>query len=238
MRLRAPGLSRKTSCLPSLCICLHSAQNILRTYLQLYQPVIRALAKNIDAQDSEIEKLSMPVATTFAVTWRQVRRIMLSAFIVVYAYWHGEMLHTDAGRYMAMSRLLLECPRRRWGDKLGEAVLTLIDISKLANFDVYKHMQILLPEASPQFLRPLCNLPQPTIKETYNTEDYITDQTEINSEAFLAAGWSAMCDSGASDWMPDSNLGAAEDQTLFSLWADTEFPMEYSAWHDAASGYS
>lgn len=71
-------------------------------------------------------------------------RIMTSAFVVAIAYWHGEMAHGEASRYMAMARLLLEYPRWRWGENL-EAIRTIDDISRLGDLRIGKKMRTLLP---------------------------------------------------------------------------------------------
>lgn len=145
MRLRAPGLCEPSSWLLSLSICVHAAQGVLAAYLQLYQPVLDMLATQFSGQSLQPTKLSSPSMSALSVTWRHVKRIMLSIFVVVFAYWHGELLHDEASRYMATARLLLEYPRWRWGEDINEAVQTLYDMTGFAGFTVRKHLQSLLP---------------------------------------------------------------------------------------------
>lgn len=226
MRLRAPGLSQQASWLPSMCVCLHAAQSVLSTYLGLYQPVLRMLSRRQGAQDCDPETLSSPVASQLAVTWRQVRRIMLSAFVVIFAYWHGEMVHAEASRFMAMARLLLEYPRWRWGEKLHEAVQTIFDISGLAEFNLHKHMQALLPGSSEEFLETLSH-PQQAVAGNSS----IGDISCADIEAFLATGpWPAVFEPGSADGIAGSGMGTIEDQTLFGLWGNVEFSEISATW--------
>jgi hypothetical protein len=76
---------------------------------------------------------------------------MLCVLLVVLAYWHGELGHDDASRYMAIARLLLEVPRLRWGSKLRDAIRVVTEVSQLAEFCLHNHMQTLLPSSNPNF---------------------------------------------------------------------------------------
>lgn len=225
MKLRAPGLSTQASWLPSLCICTHAAQNVLATYLQLYQPVLIGLAEQCNARDVQTENSSTAILCSLAVTWRQVKRIMASAFVIIFAYWHGEILHSEASRYMAMARLLLEYPRWRWGEKLDKAVQTLVDISGLADFSIYQHMNTVLPGLNEQFLRHICSpLPSPV------ENDYATDHTDMPDHALSAtASWPTMHDSIVSGGLAGFNFSTIEEQTLFGLWESIEFPWDGGA---------
>lgn len=229
MRLRAHGLSTQTSWLPSLCICVHAAQSVLATYFQLYQPVLLTLAQQSSSQNTRTDKLSIPVAFKLAVTWRQVRRVMLSAFVIIFAYWHGEILHSEASRYMAMARLLLEYPRWRWGsDKLSDAMQTLVDVASLADFPLLEHMQSLLPGVDEHFLRPLCDPGETTIES-----GLARDPTGLHFETFFSPeSWPTMYDSVSSDSLSGSNISTIEDQTLFGLWGNIEFPLDSGPWTD------
>nr|POF13027.1 hypothetical protein CFP56_10175 [Quercus suber] len=155
LRLRAPGLASKANWLPSLSICVHAAEGVLSTYLLLYEPVLVALARQSHGQYSKTDECSTPIAHKLAATWRQVRRIMMSVFVIVFAYWHGELIHIEAARFLAIARLLLEYPRWKWGERLEEAIQTLLDISKLSNFDLDNQMRALLPGVDDLFPRPL-----------------------------------------------------------------------------------
>lgn len=76
---------------------------------------------------------------------------MTSALVVAIAYWHGEMAHGEASRYMAMARLLLEYPRWRWGENLDEAIRTVDDISRLGGLRIGDKMRTLFPGISNTF---------------------------------------------------------------------------------------
>lgn len=222
INLRAQGLSVQSSWLLSLSTCIHAAQGVLSAYLQLYRPVLAMLAKQFNAQDVQIDKLSTPNAASLAVTWRQVRRIMLSAFMVIFAYWHGELLHDEASRYVAMARLLLEYPRWRWGEALDEAIQTLFDISSFANFCTYEHMQTLLPGQSEDFLRSLCTR---TPMAMPNSSDAAHMGTITGDNAFFGlAFWPTVEAYPWNDEFPIFDISTIEGQNVLSL--------------DAALGYN
>lgn len=224
MRLRAPGLTQQVSWLPSLCVCLHGAQSVLATYFGLYQPVLRTLL----APNTSTDSLTTPVASKIAVTWRQVRRIMLAAFVIIYAYWHGEIVHDEASRLICMTRLLLEYPRWRWGDKLQEAVQTIVDISHLADFNIHMHMQALLPGATEAVLA-LLSHPEQSAGGAGVAVDFSGPQVE----AFLTSGpWPAGLDFPTLEALSGENTGTIEDQTMFGLWGNIELSGMTASWPD------
>ncbi|KAF7191008.1 hypothetical protein HII31_07632 [Pseudocercospora fuligena] len=138
MNIRIRGLAEQDLWLPSMCICLHAAQNVLATYLELYQPALLALTRQTNNEATQMTH-------QLAVTWRQVTRIMTSAFVIVFAHCHGELVHGEAARYVAMARLLLEYPRWRWADNIEQAVQTLTDIADMQEFPLEEEMERLLP---------------------------------------------------------------------------------------------
>lgn len=71
--------------------------------------------------------------------------------LVVLAYWHGEMGHDEASRYMAMARLSLEYHRSKWGDRLRDALLVIANLSRVSGFQLQNHMRALLPTDNPEF---------------------------------------------------------------------------------------
>lgn len=222
MKLHTPGLSIQSSWLLSMSTCVHAAQGVLTAYLQLYQPVLAMLARQFSAQRSQTDKLSTPSVASLAVTWRQVRRIMVSIFVVIFAYWHGELLHDEASRYMAMARLLLEYPRWRWGEALNEAVQTIFDISGFADFSIYKHLQMLLPGQNEHFLRSLCDRTPMTEQDSFGT-----DQSGSADNAFFGvAFWPTM---NAFPWtndFPDFDISTNDDQNLFGLATNMNYDLD------------
>jgi hypothetical protein len=222
MKLRAPGLSVQSSWLLSLSSCIHAAQGVLAAYLQLYQPVLAMLAKQFSAQDLPADKLSTPSVASLAVTWRQVRRIMLSTFVVIFAYWHGELLHDEASRYMAMARLLLEYPRWRWGEALNEAVHTLYDISGFANFSIYEHLQRLLPGQSEHFLRSLCDRIPMAEPDSLDT----AEPGYADDAFFGVAFWPAVNAFPWSNDFPGFDISTFEDQSLLGLAESMDYALK------------
>jgi len=171
------------------------------------------LAKQFSAQDLQTDKLSTPSVASLAVTWRQVRRITLSTFVVIFAYWHGELLHDEASRYVAMARLLLEYPRWRWGEALNEVVETLFDISGFADFSVHKHMQMLLPDQSEDYLRSLCERTPLAEPDRLNTSLHGT----ADDATFGVAFWPTMDAFPWSNDFPGFDISTVEDQSLLDL---------------------
>lgn len=223
MKLRAPGLRMQSSWLLSLSTCVHAAQGVLAAYLQLYQPVLDMLAKQFKGQQQQLQpdKLSTPSMAALSVTWRQVRRIMMSLFVIVFAYWHGELLHDEASRYMAMARLLLEYPRWRWGEDINEAVQTLFDISGFANFDVRKHLQNLLPGQNELYVAMLC---ERTPRAEPGGFDLVANgpADDGDDDAATASGfgtdlWSTMTAFPWSNDFPVFDLSTLDDQHFLCL---------------------
>lgn len=180
------------------------------------------LAKQFSDQDTPADKLSTPSVAALAVTWRQVRRIMLATFVVIFAYWHAELVHDEASRYVAMARLLLEYPRWRWGGALDEAVQTLFDVSGFANFSIYKHLQALLPGQSEHFLRSLCDrtpMPEPEYSDT--------GQPGSADNAFYGVSfWPTM---NAFPWSNDFlgfDVSTIEDQGLLGLAENSDYTLD------------
>lgn len=221
MKLRAPGLSTQASWLPSLCICTHAAQNVLATYLELYQSVLIGLTEQCNNARNVVQTANpstTPIVCTLPVTWRQVKRIMSSAFVIIFAYSHGEILHGEASRYIAMARLLLEYPRWRWGEKLDRAVQTLVDISGLAEFSISQHMKTLLPGMNEQFLRHLCDPLQSSAQNGFAADQQHAETLDHALSAAAATFWPTMHDSIASGGLAGFNISTIEEQTLFGLW--------------------
>nr|POF26035.1 hypothetical protein CFP56_22183 [Quercus suber] len=222
LRLRAPGLSNKATWLPSLSICLHAAGGVLSTYLLLYQPVLVTLARQSNKDTHSTDKTLTPIAHKLAATWRQVRRIMMSVFVIAFAYWHGELIHTEAARYMAIARLLLEYPRWKWGEKLNEAIQTLIDISHFSDFILEDHMRALLPEVNERFPRPLHH--DHAAPDAVTAYDHAVDQTASYDEAAMRL-WPETFEGFGVD---GHDISAFEQQTLFGAW-DIEFALDGGA---------
>lgn len=146
----------------------------------------------------------------------------MSAFVIVFTYWHGEMIQEEASRYMAMARLLLEYPRWRWGEKLNEALKTLVDISSFCDFKLYEQMEKLLPGAGEKFLGSPPNFQEVEAGSSEAIHDLNADQILADHEALSASElWPNVFDAIPSDDL----FGFVQDQTLFGLLEPTEFPV-------------
>lgn len=232
MRLRASGLLEEESWVPSISVCVHAAEGVLTTYLQLHRCVLSALLTHNEPNTDECLE---PAAYKLPTTWRQVKRIMMSTFVIIIAYWHGEMAHGEASRYIAMARLLLEYPRWRWAAKLDSPIQTLCDVSRLGEFNLEEHMRLLLPGLDESLLRPPAAKyvdaveksdaapkgPPPTSLEPFGSAG---DETyRLQNEPFFASGFmSGMLDYGIMD---DSR-----DPSMYSLFETMEYPVEIGSW--------
>ena len=158
---------------------------------------------------------------------------MLSAFIVFFAYWHGETVHEEASRFLAMARVLLEYPRWRWGEKLNEAIRTLTDLSRLSDFKLDEHMESLLPGVTKQIPHSLhCANQVEPLASTHETGRAVLGEDAPNEQWCYADGWSRMLDDASINDLFDFDVNTYQDQTLFNLWDTIEFPVEggYHNW--------
>lgn len=227
LKLRVPDLTDQSSWLPALCICVHAAEGVLSTYFQLYLPILEALAKHSNETEADADRPSTLASGKLPPTWRQVRRIMMSAFVIVYAYWHGEMIHGEASRYMAMVRLLLEYPRWRWGEKLHEALEAVAGISRLSGFNLFEDMKTLLPGVSRRFPSPSNSTRQDGTEMGAHARDAIADSVLPYEDNFAMSGaWPSISDDSANDSLTGYHINTIEDQTLLGLWETIESTAE------------
>lgn len=134
------------------------------------------------------------------------------------------MVHEEAFRYIAIARLLLEYPHWRWGEKLDEALQTLVDISKLSDFKLYDHTQMLLPGADEQFLCPLREAEAGSLTASC---DFTVDQIETHDETFSTlSSWDIMFDDASIDSLFGSSIHKSRNQTLFGLWETIWWSIE------------
>ncbi|RMZ43800.1 hypothetical protein AFCA_002722 [Aspergillus flavus] len=148
--LRVHRLPLTEDWIPSMSICVRSSQMILLLYFQTYNP---SMAPNA------AQNLHNPSASLLAMegrlplTWRQVKRIMTSAFILIYAYWHGEVTFEEVCRGTAMALVLHECQRVRWGRELDGAMAVLRDIAGICGMTILPNLSSLLPDVDLGVLR-------------------------------------------------------------------------------------
>jgi hypothetical protein len=184
LKLRMSGLATRSSFVVSVSICVHAAQGVLAGYHQIYKPVLNLLCGGQVAEpNSGPDELTTPNAAALPVTWRQVRRIMTSVFVVIFAYQHGQVLHDEASRSMALTRLLLEYPRWRWGRKMEELIHALYDISSLANLAILKHLRALLPNQTDEFLQHLS-----TRQSSHPSRTFPTNQ-DMSTHHYFSPYW-------------------------------------------------
>lgn len=88
------------------------------------------------------------IAFRLPPTWRQIKRIMASGFVVIFAFSHDEITVTEASRYMAMVGLLLDHLRCRWGNGLDNAVRSVTDMCHLTGVRLTESMKYLNLEIS------------------------------------------------------------------------------------------
>ncbi|KAK5057506.1 hypothetical protein LTR84_011506 [Exophiala bonariae] len=152
MILRAPLLLSERHWISSLSVCLRAAQMLLSIYFDILRPVIMFMATT--ALQSYDETLKRQLQTTIVLppTWRQVRRIAASIFIIIYAYWKGEASHEEASRSAAMALALLEFQRTRWKAEVQPAITTVRGLVTFSGLEVKSFMQQLVPDATAAYL--------------------------------------------------------------------------------------
>ena len=111
--LRAPYLSDKAHSLAATCICLRSAQMIIRLYTVLLKPWNQSSA--------------------VACTWRQLKRITSSAYILLIAFWRGEALRDETQCGLSDAIALLRHERLRWPDVVAQTEQTLTQLAQLSS---------------------------------------------------------------------------------------------------------
>lgn len=223
IQLRVPGLSNPENWVSSISICMHAATGVLSSYFELYSPALHMLS-------SRISKVGLDATETSILppTWRQVKRIVLCIFIVILAYWRGEVAFDEASRHLAVARLCLEYPRSKWGNKLREAILVITDISHVAGFRLHEHMQALLPAKKPDFPLPmegekLC----PVVDSSQPLNDFVTmSGTSLPDEGLSRLGTAF----SSPQWhgsLPNldpafSEFDFSDEINIFSFWQLTE----------------
>jgi hypothetical protein len=107
---------------------------LLNIYFDIFGPAIKILAKAYPSLTDGDLKVRLGEATTMPLSWRQVRRITTSFYIIIYAFWQGEASEDEAGRACAHAALLLDFQRTRWGlslDNTRKAIQSLATISQI-----------------------------------------------------------------------------------------------------------
>lgn len=230
MRLRVPGLFDDRSWLSSICFCLHSAQGILAIYFQLYRPAIRTIVGDDSFAPAIVDREATAVSCRLAVTWRQVKRIMMSVFVIVLAHAHGELSFEETSRYMAMARLLLEYPRWRWGERLDEAVNTVVEMANLGEINMIQDMKALMPDVEVQKLHPLQEVQGGLAISSLGEAGITGDGASTFPGDPYPAHWPTSFDFTLFGDQPGVDVDTIEDQTLFGLWDNIDFAASEWPW--------
>jgi hypothetical protein len=103
---------------------------LLNIYFDIFGPAIKILAKAYPSLPDGDLSGRLGEITTLPLSWRQVRRITTSFYIIVYAFWQGEASEDEAGRACAYAALLLDFQRTKWGPSLDNARKTIQSLAK------------------------------------------------------------------------------------------------------------
>lgn len=106
--MRGPYLNDDIHSIPSICICVRAAQKIVSIYTKLLFPADGALL--------------------VPSTWRQVKRIMISAYIVFITFWYGEASEEEASTTLHGAIALLKSQRHRWDGTVDKAINFLVNL--------------------------------------------------------------------------------------------------------------
>ena len=150
--LRAPFIGDSKHWISSISICIRAAQMLLSIYLLIYKP--SAIAPDQPAEHiMPFQPQFLQVNNNLPLTWRQVKRIVTSALLIVYAHWHDEASHEETCRGVATALLLLKCQRIRWKGEIDGAVKTLYALANLSNLKIEPYLSYLLPGATTDVIR-------------------------------------------------------------------------------------
>lgn len=119
---------------------------LLSSYVEMAYPALVAEARHTDARSSEALPWRL-AETTLPPTWRQVQRITTSSFIILIAYWKGELNKSEAARYVSMALLLLTHQSMRWGRAIDGCIKTLDRLASSSQLDLSRGKKSLLYEA-------------------------------------------------------------------------------------------
>lgn len=167
--LRVPSINSGTHWISSLSICVRAAQMLLSIYLGIYKPVVQNSIEDIEPTISHSSSQSLLIDNAMPPTWRQVKRITTSAFVIIYAYWRGEASSEEASRFLAISLLLLHCQRVRWKHELSEAMGSLRELIGLSGLEIGSALSRLLPGATFDFISAIAS----------NSTPYSTSYAEV-----------------------------------------------------------
>ncbi|KAE8352450.1 hypothetical protein BDV28DRAFT_135097 [Aspergillus coremiiformis] len=145
--LRVHRLTLTEDWIPSMSICVRSSQMILLLYFQTYSPITPGSQDHHSLQHKLSAGLPiLSMESRMPLTWRQVKRIMTSAFILIYAYWHGEVTFEEVCRGTATALVLHECQRVRWGRGLDGVMTVLRDMVGICGMTILPYLSNLLPD--------------------------------------------------------------------------------------------
>ncbi|KAB8071349.1 hypothetical protein BDV29DRAFT_19130 [Aspergillus leporis] len=156
--LRIRRLTLTEDWISSMSICVRSSQMILLLYFQTYNPSIYRDQTTLEHKLSTGQPI-LSMEGRMPLAWRQVKRIVASAFILIYAYWHGEVTFEEVCRGTAMALVLHECQRVRWGKELDGAMTVLRDIAGICGMTILPHLSGLLPGVDLAVLEALVGRP-------------------------------------------------------------------------------
>ncbi|KAE8146489.1 hypothetical protein BDV25DRAFT_143659 [Aspergillus avenaceus] len=144
--LRLHNLPTTPDWISSMSICVRSAQMILLLYFQTYNPKPHLTPPTQLPQKLAAGLPLLKMEGRMPLTWRQVKRIITSAFILVYGYWHGEVTFEEVCRGTALALVLHECQRIRWGRDMDGVMGALRDIAGICGMSVLPHLSSMLPD--------------------------------------------------------------------------------------------
>ena len=151
--LRVPYLLSDAHWMSSASICIRAAQMVLSIYFRTLEPAIVTVARtNLSAPHGHWNQGVFQEVAQLPPTWRQVRRIAASIFIIIYSFSYGEIAVDEAGRACAQSLALLEFQRNRWGAALDDLRRSVLSFTDACGIDVRDHLRSLLPQVTDKFI--------------------------------------------------------------------------------------
>lgn len=157
---------------------------LLSIYFNTLGPAIQQIARaNSPTSDREWKRAFKEV-NQLPPTWRQVRRITTSVLLIVYAYWHGEVSHDEAGRACAHALALLEFQRMRWGTALNDARQSIFSLTSISGINIRSYLEDALSGANEGLVTNILSVDRISAQA-----DQIQEQQAYDGESSVLQDW-------------------------------------------------
>lgn len=129
---------------------------LLSIYFCVVSPSIRAIVSTHRPTPDGPTARKLQSIAMLPPTWPQVRRIVTSAFLFLYAYWKGEAAYDECARSCATALLVLEFSRTRFGAKIDAPASSIKKLAKASRVTIRPFLSQQVPNIDTSFLDVIC----------------------------------------------------------------------------------